>query len=160
MISLRARALSARRSMSELKESPLVLYVDDERPNRIVFEQSLKTEFRIKTVADAKSALELLATEEAQPDRAEAELLLELLREPGVQPFVLRRGLRGRRARCGCAWAKAMPPASARAMDRASVLAAAVVRIGGSPDEWCPEDRRDDDSSPCAHPHMRPGDGA
>lgn len=64
MISLRARALSARRPMSELKESPLVLYVDDERPNRIVFEQSLKTEFRIKTVADAKTALELLATEE------------------------------------------------------------------------------------------------
>ena len=30
--------------------APLVLYVDDERPNRIVFEQSLKSEFRIKTV--------------------------------------------------------------------------------------------------------------
>src|SRR5690606_21323367 len=41
-----------------------VLYVDDERPNRIVFEQSLKSEFRIKCVADAKSALDVLTNEE------------------------------------------------------------------------------------------------
>ena len=47
----------------ELASAPLVLYVDDERPNRIVFEQSLKSEFRIKTVADAKSALARLAKE-------------------------------------------------------------------------------------------------
>jgi len=44
--------------------APLVLYVDDERANRVVFDQSLKTEFRIKTVGDAKSALEALASEE------------------------------------------------------------------------------------------------
>jgi signal transduction histidine kinase len=43
---------------------PLILYVDDERPNRIVFEQSLKTAFRIKCSVDAKSALEILAQEE------------------------------------------------------------------------------------------------
>lgn len=43
---------------------PLVLYVDDERANRIVFEQSLKSEFRIKSVPDAKTALEVLASED------------------------------------------------------------------------------------------------
>jgi signal transduction histidine kinase len=49
--------------MPDASQTPLVLYVDDERANRIVFEQSLKSEFTIKTVADAKSALELLARE-------------------------------------------------------------------------------------------------
>lgn len=64
MISLRSRGLTAR-SMSEVNPSaPLVVYVDDERPNRIVFEQNLKTEFRIKTVPDAQAALELLGQEE------------------------------------------------------------------------------------------------
>ena len=43
---------------------PLVLYVDDERANRVVFDQSLKSEFRIKTVPDAKTALAVLASEE------------------------------------------------------------------------------------------------
>lgn len=49
---------------SESRNAPLVLYVDDERANRVVFEQSLKSEFSIKTVADARSALEVLASEE------------------------------------------------------------------------------------------------
>jgi len=49
----------------DLSNAPLVLYVDDERPNRIVFEQSVKTEFRIKTAPDAKTALEMLAVEDA-----------------------------------------------------------------------------------------------
>src|SRR5687768_4584833 len=52
------------RSMPDAPKQPLVLYVDDERANRIVFEQSLKSEFLIKTVADAKSALEMLARED------------------------------------------------------------------------------------------------
>lgn len=43
---------------------PLVLYVDDERANRIVFEQSLKSDFLIKTADGAKAALDVLATEE------------------------------------------------------------------------------------------------
>jgi two-component system response regulator PhcR len=42
---------------------PLVLYVDDERPNRIVFERSFAGKFRIKTVADGHEALNILATE-------------------------------------------------------------------------------------------------
>lgn len=65
MISARHRGLIAR-NMSEpnnFSSMPLVLYVDDERANRIVFEQSLKTEFRIKTAVDAKTALEILAQE-------------------------------------------------------------------------------------------------
>ncbi len=64
MIATRSRGMSAR-PMSEVQPSaPLVVYVDDERPNRIVFEQSLKAEFRIKTLPDAKSALEVMALEE------------------------------------------------------------------------------------------------
>lgn len=49
---------------ADLSSAPLVLYVDDERPNRIVFEQSFKSEFRIKTISDGRSALELMATED------------------------------------------------------------------------------------------------
>ena len=44
--------------------SPLVVYVDDERANRVVFEANLKTEFRIVSVPDAKTALEVLDREE------------------------------------------------------------------------------------------------
>jgi two-component system, response regulator PhcR len=51
--------------VKDLSAAPLVLYVDDERPNRIVFEASLKTEFRIKSVADARSALQALELEDA-----------------------------------------------------------------------------------------------
>jgi two-component system sensor histidine kinase/response regulator len=51
------------RSMTDSKP-PLVLYVDDERANRIVFEQSLKSDFLIKTVDGAKAALEHLESNE------------------------------------------------------------------------------------------------
>src|SRR5690606_31401649 len=50
--------------MSDAPKSPLVLYVDDERANRIVFEQSLKSEFTIKTVESATAALDVLSREE------------------------------------------------------------------------------------------------
>ncbi len=50
--------------MSDSLKSPLVLYVDDERANRIVFEQSLKSDFTIKTAPDAKSALAMLEIED------------------------------------------------------------------------------------------------
>src|SRR5262245_56483654 len=50
--------------MSDLEATsrlvPLVLYVDDERANRVVFEQSLASEFEIQTVADAAAALAVL----------------------------------------------------------------------------------------------------
>ncbi|MBZ0236615.1 MAG: response regulator [Deltaproteobacteria bacterium] len=40
-----------------------MLYVDDERPNRIVFERSFAGKFRIKTVADGHEALDILASD-------------------------------------------------------------------------------------------------
>jgi signal transduction histidine kinase len=46
------------------RPGPLVLYVDDERANRIVFEQSL-TEFNVLSAPDAKTALELLEIHDA-----------------------------------------------------------------------------------------------
>jgi hypothetical protein len=32
---------------------PLIVYVDDERPNRVVFEANLRADFTIKSVGDA-----------------------------------------------------------------------------------------------------------
>ncbi len=46
------------------RTEPLVLYVDDERGNRVVFEQSLAADFNIKTAADPDAALEILAEHE------------------------------------------------------------------------------------------------
>ena len=64
-------------------DAPLILYVDDERPNRVVFEASLAGEFRIKSAPDARSALEILAetqvavliTDMRMPDMTGDELL-------------------------------------------------------------------------------------
>lgn len=67
MISMRGGSGSGSRRMTEAPKTtsaPLVLYVDDERPNRIVFEQSLKQEFRIATMPDARSALAFLEQED------------------------------------------------------------------------------------------------
>src|SRR5205823_4388214 len=41
-------------------DDPIVLYVDDEEPNRIVFEQNFNMEFAVRVVADAAEALRLL----------------------------------------------------------------------------------------------------
>ena len=46
------------------KPKPLILYVDDERGNRVVFEQSLSSEFALKIASDAKTALEILEQHE------------------------------------------------------------------------------------------------
>jgi two-component system, sensor histidine kinase and response regulator len=48
-----------------MSDEPLVLYVDDERANRIVFEQSFGKSFRVRTVPGGAEALEVLAAEEA-----------------------------------------------------------------------------------------------
>jgi signal transduction histidine kinase len=51
--------------MSETpRNEPLVLYVDDERGNRVVFEQSMNVDFNVKVAADPQTALEILASEE------------------------------------------------------------------------------------------------
>lgn len=42
---------------------PLVLYVDDERPNRVVFEKSFAGRYRIRCAADGNEALAILASE-------------------------------------------------------------------------------------------------
>src|ERR1041385_7181694 len=42
------------------RNGPLVLYVDDERGNRIVFEQSLNSEFNLRTASSAADALDVL----------------------------------------------------------------------------------------------------
>lgn len=42
---------------------PCILYVDDERANRVVFEQSFTKSFRIKVVSSAQEALEMLKVE-------------------------------------------------------------------------------------------------
>ena len=46
------------------RTGPLILYVDDERGNRVVFEQSLNAEFNLLTAQNAAEALELLSRHE------------------------------------------------------------------------------------------------
>ena len=46
------------------RTGPLVVYVDDEKGNRVVFEQSLAGDFQLKIAADAKSAIEILEQHE------------------------------------------------------------------------------------------------
>ncbi|HEX7836915.1 MAG TPA: ATP-binding protein [Kofleriaceae bacterium] len=46
------------------RTGPIILYVDDERGNRVVFEQSLNTEFHVLTAQDAAEALEMLELHE------------------------------------------------------------------------------------------------
>ncbi len=43
---------------------PLVLYVDDERANRVVFDKSFANRFRIRTASDGAEALEVLRQEQ------------------------------------------------------------------------------------------------
>lgn len=66
----------------------MILYVDDERPNRIVFEQSLKHRFAIKCVGSGEEALEVLQNETIAvivSDQRMAKMtgneLLEIVRE-------------------------------------------------------------------------------
>ncbi len=62
---------------TEPRGAPLVLYVDDEIANRIVFEQSLAPDFRIVTAASGAAAIEILA----QQDVA---VLVTDMRMPGM----------------------------------------------------------------------------
>lgn len=75
-----------------------VLYVDDEKANRIVFEQSLASEFSILTAEDAVVALELLEAHDVavvvtdmRMPRMNGEELLRIVKErwPGVIRIVL-----------------------------------------------------------------------
>jgi signal transduction histidine kinase len=63
----------------------LIVYVDDERPNRIVFEQSFGARFNVRALPSGKAALELLRNETAaalitdqrMPDMSGHELLVK-----------------------------------------------------------------------------------
>ncbi len=64
----------------------LILYVDDERPNRIVFEQSMAARFRVRTVGSAAEALELfksetvgvIITDQRMPEMSGHDLLVQV----------------------------------------------------------------------------------
>ena len=43
---------------------PRILYVDDERGNRVVFEQGLAKDFNLKTADDPQKALDIMSTNE------------------------------------------------------------------------------------------------
>lgn len=58
------------------RSGPLVLYVDDDRTNRIVFEQSLG-EFNVRTAPDGKTALDAMAEQEVA-------VLVTDMRMPGM----------------------------------------------------------------------------
>src|SRR5215510_4934048 len=74
------------------RASPLVLYVDDERANRVVFEQSLGSEFEISAVGSADDALKVfgqsdvavLVTDMRMP-RMNGEELLRIVKEKWPQ---------------------------------------------------------------------------
>jgi two-component system response regulator PhcR len=75
-----------------------VLYVDDEKANRIVFEQSLASEFSILTAEDAAAALRMLETHDVavvvtdmRMPKMNGEELLRVVKErwPGVIRIVL-----------------------------------------------------------------------
>jgi two-component system response regulator PhcR len=57
--------------------APLILYVDDERTNRVVFEQSLNADFNLVTAANASEALEIL-------ERQEAAVIVSDIRMPSM----------------------------------------------------------------------------
>ena len=64
----------------------LIVYVDDERPNRIVFEQSFGARFNVRALSSGQAALELLRNEPAavlitdqrMPDMSGHELLVKV----------------------------------------------------------------------------------
>ena len=77
---------------------PLVLYVDDERPNRVVFEKSFANRFRIRTACDGAEALAILAaepvavllTDQRMPGMSGDELLRTVKRDfPSVVRVVI-----------------------------------------------------------------------
>lgn len=59
------------------RPGPRVLYVDDERGNRVVFEQSLSSEFNLLTAQHAQEALELL-------DQHEIAVIVSDIRMPSM----------------------------------------------------------------------------
>jgi signal transduction histidine kinase len=75
--------------MTSEAPTPVILYVDDERANRIVFEQSFGSRFLLRTVADGQAALDFMAENEVA-------LLLTDMRMPGMTGDELLRIVRER----------------------------------------------------------------
>lgn len=77
--------------MTELERDPrpLVLYVDDESANRIVFQRSFEGRFRIQAVLSAEEALEALEQEVPAvvvSDQRMPGMLLPRTLDEAVQP--------------------------------------------------------------------------
>src|SRR5215831_2056676 len=64
-------------ALTPARTGPLILYVDDERGNRVVFEQSLNAEFNLLTAQNAAEALDLL-------DRHEVAVVVSDIRMPSM----------------------------------------------------------------------------
>src|SRR3954470_14782375 len=64
-------------SATSYRNGPLVLYVDDERGNRVVFEQSLNSEFNLRTASSAAEALDVL-------DKHEVAAVVSDMRMPSM----------------------------------------------------------------------------
>src|ERR1041384_5550946 len=62
---------------SSSRPAPLILYVDDERGNRVVFEQSLNAEFNLLAVSTAGEALDAL-------ERMEVAVVVSVMRMPSM----------------------------------------------------------------------------
>jgi signal transduction histidine kinase len=69
--------------------TPLILYVDDERPNRIVFEASFGNKFNLRSVGDGNAALEVMASQEVA-------IIITDMRMPGMSGDELLRVVKDR----------------------------------------------------------------
>jgi signal transduction histidine kinase len=74
------------RSAFSTRAEQLIVYVDDERPNRVVFEQSFTSKFNVRVLPSAQAALELLRqetvavliTDQRMPEMSGHELLVKV----------------------------------------------------------------------------------
>jgi two-component system response regulator HupR/HoxA len=73
--------------MSETPQNPVVLFVDDERNNRLIFRHTLSSLLSLRMAESGKEALELLAKEPVQ-------IVLADLRMPGMSGVALARAVR------------------------------------------------------------------
>ena len=75
--------------MSENRDNPIVLYVDDERNNRLIFRHTLQSLVSLRLASSGAEALELLAKEPVQ-------IVLADLRMPGMSGVALAQLIRER----------------------------------------------------------------
>lgn len=84
--------------MNETRAHPVVLYVDDEKNNRLIFQHSLHTGVSVRLASSAREALALLANEPVElvladlrmPEMNGAELVRKIReRYPGLPCFIV-----------------------------------------------------------------------